>query len=89
MKELLKCPNVKLFDYQADRSIVCNDSYFGDVQHFGSIAAKIILKKLAAGERQIVSATGVDANEAELRVLIAEKMPHYYNDLKKYQELRK
>ena len=89
MKELLKCPNVKLFDYQTDREIVCNDSYFSDVQHFGSVAARLILKKLASGKRQILSENCVDANEAELRALIAEHMPRYYDDLKKYQEQQK
>ena len=89
MKELLKYSNVKLYDYQADRSFVGNDDYFSDVQHFSSAAARIILKKLAAGERQITSAAEVDANEAELRALIKEQMPLYYADLKKFKEQKK
>ena len=86
MNELLKYPNVTLFDFQADRSFVCNDEYFSDVQHFSSAAARVLLKKLASGERKITSIAEINANEAELRALIAEQMPSYYADIKNYKE---
>lgn len=89
MKELLKLPNVKLYDYQADKSFVCEDSYFSDVQHFSSVAARCILQKLVDGERQIISEEAVAANEAELRALIAEEMPNYYEELKQFKERQK
>ncbi|MBO5958709.1 MAG: hypothetical protein J6Q65_01170, partial [Lentisphaeria bacterium] len=89
MKELLKYPNVKLYDYQADRGFVCNHNLFSDVQHFSSAAARIVLQNLADGKRQIRTEADVDANEQELRALIREQMPVYYADLKQYKERRK
>lgn len=86
MKELLKFPNVKLYDYQADRSLVCNADFYSDVQHFSVAAGQLLLKKLAADERRIRTAAEVDANEKELRALIKEQMPLYYENLKKYKE---
>lgn len=89
VKELLKFPNVKLYDYQADRSIVCVPGFFSDIRHFGTKAARVILKKLAANDRQIKTATDADAYEKELRTLIKEQMPLYLADLKKYKERKK
>ena len=82
MKELLKYPNVKLCDYQADRTLVCEPDFYSDVQHFSSKAARSVLKKLNSGEREIKSAADADANEKELRTLIKEAMPLFYRDLK-------
>ena len=89
VKELLKYPNVKLYDYQADRELVCNDDFYSDVQHFSSDAARLLLKKLASGERRIRTAAEAEANEKELRDLIREKMPVYYKHLKEFKERRK
>ena len=89
MKELLKYPNVKLYDYQADRTLVCNHSFYSDVQHFGSKAARLVLKKLASGEREIRNPAAADANEKELRTLIHEQMPVYYRDIQNKKEQKK
>ena len=86
MKELLKYPNVKLYDFQADRSFVCNSDYFSDVQHFSSRAARKVLTDLASGRRRLLNDSDIDANEKELRSLISEQMPVYYADLKKYKK---
>lgn len=89
MKELIKFPNVKLYDYQADRSIVCTPGFFSDIRHFGSEGARMILKKLSCNERQLRNETEISANEKELRSLIKEQMPVYFADLKKYKERKK
>lgn len=89
MKELLKYPNVTLYDFQTDRSYVCNHDLFSDVQHFSSDAARSILADLASGRRRIRNAAEVDANEKELRALIKEQMPIYYADMKKHKEQSK
>ena len=86
MKELLKYPNVKLYDFQADRKYACDFDLYSDVQHFGSHAARLILADLAADHRRIRTAAEVDANERELRALIKEQMPGYYANIKKYKE---
>ena len=85
MKELLKRPNVKLYDFQAAREFVCNHDYFSDVQHFSNVAARRLLELLAAGERRICTEAQVEANERELRALIAENMPLYYQHLQEYK----
>ncbi len=87
MKELLKYPNVKLYDFQSDRKYVCNFDFYSDVQHFGSHAARRILADLAADRRRIRTVADVYANERELRALIKEQMPLYYANLKKYKDL--
>jgi hypothetical protein len=88
MKELLKFPNVRLYDYQADRSLVCTPEFYSDVQHFSVEAGRLLLKKLAADERQIRTPQEVESNEKELRALIREQMPLYYENLKKYKKQR-
>ncbi len=86
MKELLKRRNVKVYDFQGDRKYVCDFANFSDVQHFCNPMAKEVLADLKNGRRQVTSAAQVDALEAELRALIAEKMPEYERDLNKYRE---
>lgn len=85
MLELLKRPNVKLYDFQADSNIVTCHDYFSDVQHFSRKAAQIVLKKLAADQNRITTPAEVRANEARLRRLIADHMPVYYQNLKKFK----
>ena len=82
MLELLKRPNVELHDFQSDRRFVLNHDYFSDVQHFSNIAAVALLRDLKSGRRRITSASQVRANEKELRALIKEQMPEYFNNLK-------
>lgn len=89
MKELLKYPNVTLYDFQAVRSYVCDHDLYSDVQHFSSHAARRILADLAADRRRIRTEAEVLANEKELRALIKEQMPIYYANLKKFKEQRK
>lgn len=85
MLELLKRKNVKLFDFQADASYVCDHELFSDVQHFGNIAAKRLLKDITSGRRELRTAEDVKHNEAALRKLIAENMPLYFRNLKKFR----
>ena len=87
LKMLLKYSNVKLYDFQTDRSYVCNAGYFSDVQHFSSVAARRILADLVDGRRQITTVAEIETNELELRELIQEQMPVYYADMKYYREL--
>lgn len=86
MKRLLKYPNVKLYDFQADHSYVCDHDLYSDVQHFSSHAARRILADLAANRRRIRTQAEVIQNEKELRKLIKEQMPIYYANLKKFKE---
>ena len=86
MLELLKRPNVKLHDFQADDTLVLCHDYFSDVQHFSNTAAKEILKDLKSGRRKITTKEQVLANEKELRALIAEKMPEYHAHMKQFKE---
>lgn len=88
MKTLLQYPNVKLYDFQADKTYVCDPSFFSDVQHFSSRAAKRILSDLAADKRRLRTSSDVDKNEKELRNLIREQMPVYHTELKKFKEGR-
>jgi hypothetical protein len=85
MKELLKRPNVVLYDFQSDRKYVTNHDFFSDVQHFSNVAAKEILQDILNGRRQITSAADVDANEQELRDVIRENMPLYYQHVKEFR----
>ena len=82
MLELLKRPNVKLHDFQADDTLVLCHDYFSDVQHFSREAAQIVLKKLVSGSNRITTPAEVRANEKKLRQLIRENMPVYYKHLK-------
>ena len=82
MLELLKRPNVKLHDFQADETLVLCHDYFSDVQHFSRAAAQIVLKKLVSGTNRITTPAEVHANEKKLRQLIRENMPVYYKHLK-------
>lgn len=82
MLELLKRPNVKLHDFQADSSIVTCHDYFSDVQHFNREAAQVVLKKLVSGSNRITTPEGVHANEKKLRALTKANMPVYYKHLK-------
>lgn len=84
MLELLKRPNVKLYDFQADSSIVTCHDYFSDVQHFSRKAAQLILQKIAADRNRITTPAEVSANEARLRRLIHTHMPVYYRHLKEF-----
>lgn len=86
MLELLKRPNVTLYDFQSDRKYVTCHDYFSDVQHFSNTAAKELLKDLKSGRRRLATREQVLANEKELRALIAEKMPEYYAHLKQFKE---
>ena len=85
MLELLKRPNVKLYDFQADESIVTCHDYFSDVQHFSREAAQIVLNKIVSNRNRISTPSEVHANEKKLRQLIGENMPVYYKHLKEIQ----
>lgn len=85
MLELLKRPNVKLYDFQADESIVTCHDYFSDVQHFSREAAQIVLNKIVSNRNRISTPSEVHANEKKLRQLIWENMPVYYKHLKEIQ----
>ena len=85
MKELLKRPNLVLYDFQSDSKYVTNHDFFSDVQHFSNVAAKEILQDILNGRRQITSAADVDANEQELRDVIRENMPLYYQHVKEFR----
>ena len=85
MLELLKRPNVTLYDFQSDRKYVTCHDYFSDVQHFSNTAAKMILNDLKSGRRKISTKEQVLANEKELRQLISEMMPMYYAHLKQFK----
>ena len=85
MKELLKRSNVRLYDFQAAREFVCHHDYFSDVQHFSNVAARRLLECLAKDYRRIRTVDDVEANERELRALIAENMPLYYQHLQEFK----
>ncbi len=86
MRELIRRPHVKLYDFQADRRYVTTHDYFSDVQHFSNVAARLLLQDLHSPRRRIVTEADIAANEQELRVLIQEKMPEYYAHLKQFKE---
>lgn len=83
--ELLKRPNVKLYDFQADESFVTVHDYFSDVQHFSRKAAQIVLKKLADNQNRLKSPEDVIVNEKKLRALINKHMPLYYQHLNEFK----
>ncbi len=89
MNELLKFDNVRLYDYQADQSLVCTDDFYSDVQHFSSGAGRLLLQKLAAEQRRIATPEEAAANDRELRALIAGQMPKYYTDMTDYKSRKK
>ena len=86
MRELIRRPNVTLYDFQADRKYVTVHDYFSDVQHFSNVAARELLQDLHTPRRRIVTEADIAANEQELRDLIQEKMPEYYENIKQFQE---
>ena len=81
MKELLKRPNVKLHDFQADPSYVCNHAYFSDVQHFSSHCARRILRDLTTDRRRIRTEAQILENEKQLRSLIRHSMKEYHKNM--------
>ena len=85
MLALLKRSNVKLYDFQADESIVTCHDYFSDVQHFSRQAAQIVLSRLAENRNRITTPAEVFANEKKLRELIKKNMPVYYQHLKEFK----
>lgn len=89
LKELLKRKNVKLYDFQTDRALVCDTSFFGDIQHFSSRAAKIVLDSLQTDRRRLLTEADILKNEAELRTLTAEKMADFRKDLDEYSRTRR
>ena len=86
LRELIRRPNVTLHDFQADRKYVTVHEYFSDVQHFSNVAAQILLADLVSGRRRIVTEAQIAENEAELRALIRENMPVYYEHLKQFKK---
>jgi hypothetical protein len=86
MKELLKRPNVTLYDFQADPSYVCSHDYYSDVQHFSSHTARRILRDLTGNRSPIRTETQVLENEKSLRTLIRQSMKDYHRNM---QSLRK
>ena len=89
MRELIKIPNVKLYDFQADRTYVTHHDYFSDVQHFSNSAARRVLQDIAGDRRRIATEKQVVANKQELRALIAEKMPEFYANMEQIKKMRR
>ena len=81
LKELLKYKNVRVFDFQSDKNIVCNWNYFTDIQHYSSVLARRILNWTVKGQYQLRSGDDIERNEVELRKLIHDMMPQFYNDI--------
>lgn len=86
MKELIKRPNVTLYDFQADPSYVCNHDYFSDVQHFSSHAARRVLRDLTGKRSPIRTEAQVLENEKLLRELIRRSMKDYHNDMQPFRK---
>lgn len=85
MRELIRRPNVTLYDFQTDRKYVLNHDYYCDVQHFSNVAARELLQDLQTAHRRIVTGADIDANERELRMLIRESMPAYHDHLNQFK----
>ena len=81
--ELVKRPNVELYDFQSDPSYVLHHDYFSDVQHFSDTAAKRILQDIASGRRRLTTPAGVRANAKELHQLVSQSMPRYRAHMEK------
>lgn len=79
--ELIRRKNVKLFDFQSDPEIVCNGSYFTDIQHFSSKLAGKLLFRMAEGRYQLKTKEDVRKNVSSLRKLIRENMPSFRKDV--------
>ena len=86
LRELLRRPNVTLHDFQADCTYVTCHEYFSDVQHFSNVAAQKVLADLVSGRRRITTEAQIVENEKELRALLREKMPEYYEHLKQFKK---
>lgn len=83
LKEVLKRKNVRVFDFQCDEKIVCNGSYFTDVQHYSSVLARRILNWTAGGQFEMHTAEEIERNEAKLRKMVKDAMPQFYKDIGK------
>ena len=77
MLELIKRPNVELFDFQSSAEYVENHSDFCDVQHFSNITARRILDDIKNKRKKITTAGDVRESEKALRNIIKRNMPGY------------
>ncbi|MBR2873595.1 MAG: hypothetical protein IKB99_08865 [Lentisphaeria bacterium] len=84
--ELIKRPNVEVFDFQSDPRYVLHHDYFSDMQHFNNSAARKIMQDIASNRRRLVTPADVKANEKELRALIAKTMPQFRTHLKQLEK---
>ena len=84
--ELIKRPNVKVYDFQSDPRYVLHHDYFSDMQHFNNTAARKIMQDIASNRRRLVTPADVKANEKELRTLIIKTMPQFRAHLKQMEK---
>lgn len=66
---LLACPNVRIFDFQSDRDIICNFDNYKDGTHFSPAISRLILERIANDEDRVQPGS-MAANERRLRQLI-------------------
>ncbi|MBM4147786.1 MAG: hypothetical protein FJ224_01900 [Lentisphaerae bacterium] len=66
ISELISHPNISVFDFQADASVVCDFSNYKDLTHFSPAVSDSILAAVADGSSSI--RTGTQAAEAVSRL---------------------
>ena len=83
LSELVKRKNVRVIDLQCDPQIVCDGSYYIDVQHYSSALGKKILKWAAEGKYLLRGKEDIVDNENKLRKMVQETMPQFRKDIGK------
>lgn len=72
----LRCPFVKIHDFQGDESIICNLDNYKDINHFSPEINRLILGCIKSGSH--VSGVGrIVENNRRLRRLAEEYLPQY------------
>jgi len=66
---LLACPNVRVFDFQTNRDIICNFDNYKDGTHFSPAISHLILERIA-NEEDRIQPESIATNERHLRQLI-------------------
>lgn len=70
-------PNVRMFDFQADKSIVCDLNQYNDTRHHSHAYNRMTVSEMENGGHGI-SKRNIDSNNAEIRRISSEFIRSYH-----------
>jgi hypothetical protein len=54
IERLLSCPNVRIYDFQAERDIICDFNNYKDSTHYSPAISRLIIERIAKGENRVL-----------------------------------